>query len=161
MRAHREPAQPSSAGQPLSGRPLVAGSASGKVIALEEPLSLWGGFDAKSGLIIDRVHPQFGESLTRRVVVMASGRGSSSTSTVLAEAIRLGTAPAAILLRQSDGILALGAIVAEELYGVVLPMVLVDRATFNTVAASDVAEISATGAIIVHPPIAPTDAPKM
>ena len=46
---------------------------------------------------------------------MPSGRGSSSSSSVLAEAIRAGTAPAAIVLGEADPILALGAIVAREL----------------------------------------------
>jgi len=43
---------------------------------------------------------------------------------VLAEAIRAGTAPAAIVLRESDPIVALGAIVARELYGIEVPVVL-------------------------------------
>ncbi len=54
---------------------------------------------------------------------MPSGRGSSSSSYVLAEAIRAGTAPAAIVLREPDGIVALGAIVARELYDVNIPVV--------------------------------------
>ncbi len=54
---------------------------------------------------------------------MPSGRGSSSSSYVLAEAIRAGTAPAAIILREPDGIIALGAIVARELYGAAPPVV--------------------------------------
>ena len=54
---------------------------------------------------------------------MPSGRGSSSSSSVLAEAIRAGTAPAAIVLGEADPILALGAIVARELYGTTIPVV--------------------------------------
>jgi hypothetical protein len=54
---------------------------------------------------------------------MPAGRGSSSSSYVLAEAIRAGTAPAAIVLGEPDPIVALGAIVAAELYGVDVPVV--------------------------------------
>jgi uncharacterized protein len=54
---------------------------------------------------------------------MPSGRGSSSSSSVLAEAIRAGTAPIAIVLFEPDPILALGAIVARELYGRTIPIV--------------------------------------
>ncbi len=54
---------------------------------------------------------------------MPSGRGSSSSASVLAEAVRARTAPAAILLGEPDLILSIGAAVAEELYGVVVPVV--------------------------------------
>ena len=65
-----------------------------------------------------------GATVTGRVLVMPSGRGSSSSSTVLAEAIRLGTGPAAVVLREPDGILALGSIAARHLYGVAVPVVI-------------------------------------
>jgi predicted aconitase with swiveling domain len=41
-------------------------------------------------------------------------------------AIRLGSAPAGIILREPDGIVALGAMVARELYGTVVPVVALD-----------------------------------
>ena len=53
---------------------------------------------------------------------MPSGRGSSSSASVLAEAVRARTAPAAILLGEPDLILSIGAAVAEELYGVRVPV---------------------------------------
>jgi predicted aconitase with swiveling domain len=56
---------------------------------------------------------------------MASARGSSSSASVLAEAVRAGTAPAAIVLGEPDLILAVGAAVAEELYGTVVPVAVV------------------------------------
>lgn len=92
-------------------------------VILDEPLSFWGGFDASTGRIIDVHHPQHGASLTGRVVVMPGGRGSSSSASVLAEAVRAGTAPAALILGEPDLIVAVGAVVANELYGVNLPVV--------------------------------------
>jgi len=59
--------------------------------------------------------------------VMPSGRGSSSSASVLAEAARRSTAPAAIILCEPDLILAIGAAVAEELYGVRIPIVVLPR----------------------------------
>lgn len=94
----------------------------GRVLILEEGLSLWGGMDPATGELIDGHHPQRGASLTGRVVVMPSGRGSSSSASVLAEAVRAGTAPTAIILREPDLILTIGAAVAEELYGVRVPV---------------------------------------
>ena len=95
----------------------------GRALVLTEPLSLWGGMDPATGVLIDAHHPQRGASLAGRVVVMASGRGSSSSASVLAEAVRAGVAPAAILLGEPDLILAIGSTVAEELYGRSVPVV--------------------------------------
>lgn len=96
--------------------------ATGRALVLDEGLSLWGGMDPATGRLIDAHHPQRGASLTGRVVVMPSGRGSSSSASVLAEAVRAGTAPAAIILAEPDLILAIGSAVAEELYAVAVPV---------------------------------------
>ena len=104
-------------------RTLVPGTAAGEVLVLDEPLSFWGGVDPATGEVIDVRHPQRGANVAGRVLVMASGRGSSSSSSVLAEAVRAGTAPIAIVLADPDPILALGAIVARELYGRTVPVI--------------------------------------
>ena len=95
----------------------------GRALLLTEPLSFWGGMDPASGELIDAHHPQRGANLAGRIVVMPAARGSSSSASVLAEAVRAGTAPAAILVGDSDLILAIGAAVAEELYGQSVPVV--------------------------------------
>jgi predicted aconitase with swiveling domain len=111
----------------LRGTVLAPGTASAEAVVLDEPLSLWGGLDPASGEVIEPRHPQRGISLAGRVVVMAEARGSSSSSSVLAEAARAGVAPAAVLLAAPDLILAVGAAVADELYRVQIPIaVLVD-----------------------------------
>ena len=96
-----------------------------RALVLDEGLSLWGGMDPVTGELIDSRHPQRGALLTGRVLVMPSGRGSSSSASVLAEAVRAGTAPAAIVLGEPDLILSIGSAVAEELYGIVVPVVVV------------------------------------
>jgi predicted aconitase with swiveling domain len=90
---------------------------------LTRPLSFWGGIDAESGRIIDRTHPQAGACVTGTVLVMPAGRGSSSSSAVLAECIRRGTAPVALVLADPDPILVVGALVAQALYGRICPVV--------------------------------------
>jgi uncharacterized protein len=116
---------------------LCPGQAEGLVLRLDEPLSLWGGLDATTGRIIDQHHPQVGMSISGTMLVMPSGRGSSSASSVLLEAIRCGTAPAAIIMEHPDAIVALGAIVAAELYDVTLPVVLVSPQTLATYITGD------------------------
>jgi len=113
-------------------RTLVPGTAEGRALVLDEPLSFWGGVDPETGDIIDLRHPQHGASVTGRILVMPSGRGSSSSSSVLAESIRAGTAPAAIVLGEADPILALAAIVARELYGKTTPVVVAADPSLRT-----------------------------
>ncbi|MEO8639202.1 MAG: DUF126 domain-containing protein [Chloroflexota bacterium] len=106
----------------MKGRILAGGIADGVALVLDEPLSLWGGVDPATGVIIDARHPQRGISVEGRVLVMRAVRGSSSSSSVLAESVRAGSAPAAILLGEPDLILAVGAAVADELYGIRVPV---------------------------------------
>jgi predicted aconitase with swiveling domain len=112
----------------LRGEVLAPGSATGIALLLAEPLSLWGGLDPATGAIVDLHHPQRGTSVRGRVLVMPAARGSSSSASVLAEAVRAGTAPAAIVLGEPDLILAVGATVAAELYGVAVPIVVLPPA---------------------------------
>lgn len=107
----------------LRGRALAAGAAQSAALVLRQGLSLWGGMDPATGRVVDAHHPQVGELLAGRILVLPSTRGSSSSASVLAEAARLGTAPAAILIAEADLILAIGAAVAAELYGVRIPVV--------------------------------------
>ncbi len=121
----------------MEGRVLMPGTASGIALMLDEPLSFWGGFDPLTGVIVEAGHPQRGESVAGRILVMPAGRGSSSSATVLAEAIRRGTGPAGIVLGEPDEIVAIGALVAAELYGVFVPVVLASAAAFSAVRPGD------------------------
>lgn len=123
---------------------LVPGRAAGEVLALKEPVSFWGGFDASTGQIVDRSHPHFGSCVTGFVLVIHSARGSSSGSSVLAEAIRRGTAPTAIVLRSRDAILTIGALVANALYDRRCPILVIENdREFAYAAAAHRAEVEA------------------
>jgi predicted aconitase with swiveling domain len=115
---------------------LVPGVASGPILRLDEPLSFWGGLDSATGTIIDRLHPQRGAAVAGRVLMMPGGRGSSSGSATLAEALRLGNGPAAILMLERDPIVVVGAMVAAELYGLACPVALADGRDWETLAAA-------------------------
>lgn len=124
-------------------RVLVDGEGRGQVVLLSERLSFWGGVDPTAGRIVDRHHPQRGRSVAGRVLAMPGGRGSTSSSTVLAECIRRGTGPVAIILLELDPILAIGAAVARELYGVRVPVVVVERARFDDLRDGETVEVTA------------------
>ncbi len=70
---------------------LVASGCAVGADSFIEPLSLWGGLDPTTGLVMDQSHPQLGVSLTGCIVIMPHGRGSSSSSSVLADSLRSGT----------------------------------------------------------------------
>jgi uncharacterized protein len=121
---------------------LVPGPATGPALVLSEPLSFWGGVDPSDGRIIDQHHPEAGQTVRGKVLVMPSGRGSSSSSSVLAETIRAGTGPVAIVLAAPDRILALGAVVAAELYGRVMPVVAVEGDVYRSISHGAAVEIA-------------------
>lgn len=110
---------------------LVCGVGQGPALILTEPLSLWGGLDPDTGEIIDRRHPASGQNVQGKVLVLPAGRGSSSASSILLEAVRQGTAPKAIITAESDAILALGATVAREMYAESPPVVVLRPSDYN------------------------------
>ncbi|WP_448168198.1 aconitase X swivel domain-containing protein [Burkholderia ambifaria] len=120
----------------LTGDTLVPGSACANTIVLDKPLSFWGGYDSATGRIVDRGHPQAGASLAGRIMVMPHAKGSSSSSSVLAEAVRNGTGPIGIVLKERDLIISIGAIVAAELYAIAVPVVCVTDEVYDAIVAA-------------------------
>lgn len=116
----------------IAARILNAGEAEGPVLVLDEPLSFWGAFDPRTGVILDVHHPQRGACLTGKILLMRESRGSGSSPGTIAEAIRLGTAPAAIVFVMPDVNLAIGAAVAGELYGRQCPILAVSAADYDS-----------------------------
>ncbi|MCW3004980.1 MAG: uncharacterized protein JWQ20_4278 [Conexibacter sp.] len=133
----------------LQGDPVVPGHAQGTVLVLDAPLSFWGGVDPATGCVVDVRHPQHGACLAGRIVAVPGGRGSSSSSSTLLEAVRAGTAPAAILLGRIDAILPLGAMVARELYGRGPAVVRLD-AQLPLLANGDIVSIDPAGHVTIQ-----------
>ena len=121
----------------VTGEALTSGYARGPKAWLSEPLSFWGGYDSARGTIVDKTHPCFGQGLGGTIMVMPRAKGSSSSSSVLAEAIRNGTRPLGIILRERDLIIATGVIVASELYGINVPLVVIADVDFESVGDAD------------------------
>lgn len=99
----------------LQTKPLLAGTATGELLLLGAPLSFWGGVDPATGLIIQVRHPQCGVSIAGKILCLPATIGSSSSSAVLLELIRLGKAPAALVMGTPDAILLIGCLIAEEM----------------------------------------------
>lgn len=91
-------------------------------LRLDEPLSFWGGLDPQTGVIVDQHHPQHGESIVGRVLMLERTRGSTSSPGTLVEAIRLGNGPARIVVAEPDAAIISAVFVAKSLYGIDVPL---------------------------------------
>jgi predicted aconitase with swiveling domain len=131
----------------LIGRPVVAGSAEGIALVSRQPLSLWGGLNPRTGEIIDRRHERSGAIVTGKVLVFPQGKGSSTASAVLMESIKAGTSPAAIINLNVAPILALGAIVADEMYHETVPIVVLSQGDFDAIQEGDHLVIEPDGTV--------------
>ena len=120
---------------------LNPGTARGGVLKLTEPLSFWGGFDPSDGRILDRSHPQAGKSVAGKVLALPGTRGSAGTPAALAESIRTGAGPLAILLSSADVNLAVGAQAAERLYGTAMPVLVVADGDFAAMETGQTADV--------------------
>jgi predicted aconitase with swiveling domain len=134
----------------LQGRVIIRGEARGKALVSREPLSFWGGYDWKTGEIIDRRHRLAGSIAKDRILAIPFTRGSSTTTAVLLEAIRAGTAPAAIITTDTDFFFALASVVAEEMYHSPLPLIALAESDFAKLRTDDELIINDTGEVIVH-----------
>jgi predicted aconitase with swiveling domain len=106
---------------------------------LTAPISFWGGVDPKSGRIVDVRHPEYGETISGRVLFLPGTIGSSSASAVLMELVHSGHAPTALVLHEPDPILLLGLIVAREVGWQTPIAVRLDSARFAGFAGSQAA----------------------
>jgi predicted aconitase with swiveling domain len=132
----------------IHGEAVIAGAAQGEVVFTDEPLSFWGGYNAREGRIIDTHHELYGTRVAGKIFALPGARGSSTGSGILLEAIRLGKAPAAMVLKRRDAILALGAIVGRELYDRIMPLVIVSDEDFERLRNIQALEVREDGTIV-------------
>ena len=132
----------------MHGKVVIPGQAQGLALVSDEPLSFWGGYDWQTGEITDRRHPLSGQIAAGRVLCLPFTRGSSTTTAVLLEAIRNGTAPVAILTTAPDFFFALASVVADELYTHPIPLVALETSDFARLKTGDNLVIEQDGSIL-------------
>ncbi len=131
----------------ISARPIVPGEAVGETLVSADPISFWGGYDFKTGTIIDVHHSLAGVCAAGRILAVPFSKGSSTTTAVLLEAVRAGTAPAAILTTGVDAFFALASIVADVMYRKPFPVLALSPADFGRLATGMYLAIEADGRI--------------
>lgn len=124
------------------GRIIAGGEAEGDVLVCAEGLSFWGGVDPETGVIIDVHHPNHGATVSGRVLLMPTSRGSCSGSGVLLELSLKGLAPAALVFREPEEILTLGALVSERVFDRPLPTISLPDEAYRRLALARRATIS-------------------
>ena len=133
----------------IHGKAVVPGEASGIALVSPEPLSFWGGYDSRTGEIIERRHPLSGQIAAGRILALPFTRGSSTTTAVFLESVKAGTAPKAIITEGADAFLSLASIVADEMYGKAIPVIAVNADDYRRLETGQRVEIKADGALVI------------
>jgi predicted aconitase with swiveling domain len=96
----------------LKGRKVVGGSAEGEALVSSDPVSFYGSVDPETGVVTEPGHAVEGECITGKVFVFPTGKGSTVGSYVIYRMAKLGTAPTAIINRETEAILATGCVIS-------------------------------------------------
>ena len=133
----------------LEGKVVVPGEARGTALVANEPISFWGGYDQKTGEIIDRRHILSGQIAKDKILAIPFTRGSSTTTAVLLDAIRAKTAPVAIITTDTDFFFALASVVADEMFSSPLSLVTLSENDFAKLQTGDEIQITTEGKVII------------
>jgi len=132
----------------LTGRVIKAGQAEGSALVSVEPLGFFGMVDPETGIVVEKGHPLEGETVSGRVLVFPTGKGSTVGSYILYRLAKSGRSPVAIINAESEPIVAVGAIISD------IPMV--DQVDIKQITTGDLVSI-ADGQVSIRT-IADTDA---
>lgn len=119
---------------------MYEGNASGEALRLDQPISFWGGVNPATSEIVLGGHPQKGQLIENRILIIPQLIGSSSSSAVMLELIYKGKSPAALILGSRDAILPMGVLVASQMQWQTIPVLVMSELPFNTGAWLNVGE---------------------
>jgi len=97
----------------LQGRKIYQGVVSGEALVTAMGISFFGGVDPDTGIVVEKGHELEGQSVSGKVLVFPSGKGSTVGSYTLYRLKLNGVAPAAIVNAECETITAVGCIIAE------------------------------------------------
>jgi predicted aconitase with swiveling domain len=128
---------------------LIAGSADGPALVLDDTLSFWGGFNPVNGEIIDVHHPQYQQLVGGRILCIPGSKGSAGTPGGIAETLRNGSGPLAFMLGDRDVNISIGTLVANRLYELDIPVLQVSLSEMKKIRSGDQLTIDRRGVISV------------
>jgi len=97
----------------LKGRIISKGKGAGEALVTSQPISFYGGVDPNTGEIIEKGHELQGKIVKGKVLVFPTGKGSTVGSYTLYRMKKNGTAPAGIINKECETVVAVGAIISE------------------------------------------------
>ena len=97
----------------LKGRIISRGTAQEEALVTSQPISFYGGVDPNTGEIIEKGHELQGKSVKGKILVFPNGKGSTVGSYTLYRMKKNGVAPAGMINRECETVVAVGAIISE------------------------------------------------
>jgi len=97
----------------LKGRIISKGVAEGEALTTSQPISFYGGVDPNTSKIIEKGHELQGKEVKDRILVFPNGKGSTVGSYTLYRMKKNGIAPAGIINRECETVVAVGVIISD------------------------------------------------
>ena len=97
----------------MQGRKIFKGKVVGEALVTGDDISFYGGCDPETGEIVEKDHHLEGKSVSGKILVFPSGKGSTVGSYVLYALKKANKAPLAIVNKVMDPVVAVGCIISE------------------------------------------------
>jgi len=97
----------------MIGRKIANGKISGEALVTTQGISFFGGVDPATGIITEKGHELEGQSIKDKILVFPQGKGSTVGSYALYRMKKQNTAPLALVNKECETIVAVGAIISE------------------------------------------------
>jgi uncharacterized protein len=97
----------------MKGRIIYKGKAEGEALTTTQPISFYGGVDPNTGVVIEKGHELQGVSVKGKILVFPQGKGSTVGSYTLYRLKKNSVAPAGMINRECETIIAVGSIISE------------------------------------------------
>ena len=97
----------------MKGRKIFPGKVEGEALVTKDAISFYGGVDPDTGVITDKGHELEGQSIAGKILVFPHGKGSTVGSYTMYRLKKNGKAPLAIINRETETVVAVGAIISE------------------------------------------------
>jgi hypothetical protein len=135
----------------LRGRIISRGSGEGEALASSQPISFYGGVDPTTSEVIEKGHELQGKIVKGKILVFPNGKGSTVGSYTLYRMKKNGVAPAGIINRECETVVAVGAIISE------IPCV--DKIDISKIETGDLVRIENDAVTVIRSQKAPAEAP--
>ncbi|WP_455142590.1 DUF126 domain-containing protein [Candidatus Hodarchaeum mangrovi] len=97
----------------LTGRKIYKGKVEGEALVTTSSISFYGGVDPETGTVVEKGHELEGKSITNKILVFPTGKGSTVGSYVLYQMAMTDKGPKGLILNDCEAIVAVGCIIGD------------------------------------------------